>query len=66
MTSSCSYRRPKEASGGTNRFYLSINDQQYYYENLEGNGTDNNGKVTVQNNGDTGQRYGRPPDNRRK
>jgi hypothetical protein len=44
----------RDAADGTDRFYLSINDQEYYFENLEGNGLDGTGTATVQNNGDKG------------
>ena len=46
--------KARDATGGTNVFYLSVNDQQYYYENLEGQEPDATGKVTLKNNGDTG------------
>jgi hypothetical protein len=42
------------AQSGTDRFYLNINDQQYYYENLEGGTQDGTGRVTIQDRGDTG------------
>src|SRR4029078_2258503 len=46
--------KAKDAGSGTHRVYLSINDQLYYYENLEGQDSSANGTVTVKNNGDTG------------
>ena len=44
----------RNAAGGTDRFYLEINDQDYYIDNLEGDRSDGTGTVTVRNNGDTG------------